>query len=423
MNDQGQSRRGAHLVAGDRGLVAGRLWARLWARGRSRVFQRVIDGIDAGLEYGTIEGRLPDGSTRIVGGRGDGPYAVCRIVSWMALVRLANSGSVGWYVAWSRGEWTSPDPVAIFDLFMRNARSLGGVARAKGIWRIAKRLIHRVNGNSARGAKRNIAAHYDLGNDFYAAWLDETMSYSSALFAAKGEPLESAQRGKIEAIADRLTLSARDSLLEIGCGWGHLANRFAEAGIATTAITLSEEQRVWAAQRYLAEAKPLRYDLIDYRAMTGQFDGIASVEMVEAVGEQYWPQYLDCIARCLKPGGRAAIQYIAIDDAIFADYAASADFIQTYIFPGGMLLSTERFRGLAEERGLEWCNETRFGADYAETLKRWRERFDRAVDEGRLPVGFDKQFRDLWRYYLMYCEGGFRGGGIWVAQVTLIKPA
>ncbi len=421
MTAQQPPQRGAHLLDAERGLVAGSLWSKLWARGQSKVFERIVDAIDKGLEYGTIEGHLPDGTTRIVGGRGEGSYGEITIHSWMTFVRLANSGSVGFYVGWSRGEWSSPDPVKIFDLFMRNARALGGTARAKGIWRIAHRLIHRLNRNSAAGAKRNIAAHYDLGNDFYATWLDDTMSYSSAIFDDRGEGLETAQRRKVAAISERLRLSVGDKLLEIGCGWGHLANEFAERGIDTTAITLSEEQRSWAQGRYLSPDKALHYDLVDYRNMHGQFDGIASVEMVEAVGQSYWPTYLDCIARNLKPGGRAAIQYIAIDEGLFADYAASADFIQTYIFPGGMLLSTERFKALASDRRLSWKDETRFGEDYADTLKHWRDRFELAIEEKRLPVGFDKRFRDLWRYYLMYCEGGFRGGGIWVAQVTLIK--
>lgn len=412
--------RGRHLVGADKGLVAGRLWAKLWSRGQATVFHAVLDRIDAGLEHGILEGHLPDGSVRLLGGRGEGPHAVCELTSWMALVRVANSGSVGWYVAWGRGEWRSPDPVQIFDLFMRNARTLGQSARAQGAFRLAKRMLHALRGNSRVGAKRNIAAHYDLGNDFYAAWLDGTMSYSSAMFEG-GASLESGQRRKIAAIRERVALESGQTLLEIGCGWGALARNFADSGVDVTAITLSDEQKAWAEEHHGADDLPLRFQLTDYRDITGQFDGIASVEMVEAVGQRYWPAYLDCIARCLKPGGRAAIQYIAIDDAIFADYAASADFIQTYIFPGGMLVSTERFRALAAKRGLEWRDERRFGADYARTLKLWRYRFDAAVKKGRLPQGFDRKFIDLWRYYLMYCEGGFNGGGIWVAQVTLVK--
>jgi len=210
-------------------------------------------------------------------------------------------------------------------------------------------------------------------------------------------------------------------ILEIGCGWGYLSRYCAKMGHEVTAITLSPAQKQWAEEAARTEGVSPDYRLCDYRDQTGQFDAIASVEMVEAVGRAYWPAYLDVIARRLKPGGRAAIQYIAIDDAIFEGYAASVDFIQAYIFPGGMLLSENRFRALAEARGLKWERAAYFPLHYAETLKRWRARFDDAAEAERLPPGFDQRFRNLWRYYLMYCEGGFRGGGITVGQVTLVK--
>ena len=250
------------------------------------------------------------------------------------------------------------------------------------------------------------------------------MSYSSALFAdltKRNEPLELAQERKNDAVLDRLALKDGDRLLEIGCGWGALAQRALErADIHYDGLTLSAEQKSWAQAHLPSQA---RIHLTDYRDATGQYDAIASVEMVEAVGQRYWGDYLATIARLLKPGGRAAIQYICIDDALFERYAASADFIQTYIFPGGMLISQSRFRALAEAEGLEWRDARHFGLHYAETLRRWRLRFDAAIDAGTLPPAFDENFVRLWRYYLMYCEGGFRGGGIDVAQVTLVKPA
>ena len=210
-------------------------------------------------------------------------------------------------------------------------------------------------------------------------------------------------------------------MLEIGCGWGGWAEQaMARAAIAYTGLTLSTEQADYARDRLGSGAS---IQLTDYRDAQGRYDAIASIEMVEAVGERYWPAYLAAIHRLLKPGGRAAIQYILIDDALFDRYARSADFIQTYIFPGGMLLSESRFRALAQAQGLEWRDATRFGLHYAQTLRRWRLRFDRAIEEGRLAPSFDQHFVALWRYYLMYCEGGFRGGGIDVAQVTLVKPA
>jgi cyclopropane-fatty-acyl-phospholipid synthase len=410
--------------SGGRGFPGG---GGAWSALKSRMFHRALDRIDAGLDAGAIEAWLPDGSYRILGGRAPGPVAEVDLKSWRALVRLARSGSVGWYRAWEQGEWDSPDPVPLFDLFMRNAVSLDRAARARGIHRVANLLLHRLRRNSPAGARRNIQYHYDLGNEFYALWLDETMSYSSALFQEPIRPDEDlayAQLNKVRTLLSRLDLQPDQHLLEIGCGWGTLTEIAAdEYGVDVTAITLSHRQRAWAERLNACnvEAGRVRIELTDYREVQGRFDAVASVEMVEAVGQRYWPDYLAAIHRVLKPGGRAAIQYILIDDALFDRYAASADFIQTYVFPGGMLLSESRFRALAESTGFEWRDRRAFGLHYAETLARWRARFDAAVDGGQLPAGFDQRFVALWRYYLMYCEGGFRGGGIDVAQVTLVK--
>ena len=388
------------------------------------LFHRLLDRIDRGLESGSLEAILPDGSRRLLGGRAPGAHCEVHLKRWRALLRLAAGGSAGWYRAWAAGEWSSPDPVPLFQLFMANAVALGQVARPRGPVRWIGRMAHWLRRNSRSGSRHNIAYHYDLGNDFYRLWLDEDMHYSSALFldpASRIESLEQAQRRKAAAIVERLELKDGDRLLEIGCGWGGLAEQaMGSAAIAYTGLTLSTEQADYARDRLGSGA---RIDLTDYRDATGQYDAIASVEMVEAVGQRYWPAYVQAIHRLLKPGGRAAIQYILIDDAIFESYARGADFIQTYIFPGGMLMSESRFRALAQEQGLEWRDVRRFGLHYAETLRRWRERFDRAIDEGRLPPAFDQHFVALWRYYLMYCEGGFRGGTIDVAQVTLVKPA
>lgn len=401
--------------------------ARAAARIAAGGFGRILDRIDAGLAEGGIEATLPDGSVRLLGMRRAGPVAVVRLRSWRSLVRLAASGSVGWYKAWELGEWASPDPVPLFDLFMRNAASLGRTARAKGLFRLVNRIAHRLRANDRDRARRNIEAHYDLGNDFYAAWLDASMTYSSAVFAepvSEAEPLEQAQERKVRLLLDRLELKPGDRLLEIGCGWGSLAEIAArDYGAAVTGLTLSPAQKGFAEARLSAAGVGDRAEiaLCDYRDAEGLYDAVASVEMAEAVGEEYWAAYLEAIARRLKPGGRAALQFISIRDELFDDYAASADFIQTYIFPGGMLLSEERFRRIAEGLGLEWRDREGFGVHYAETLRRWRERYDAAVAEARLPAGFDERFHRLWRYYLMYCEGGFRGGGIDVAQVTLVK--
>jgi cyclopropane-fatty-acyl-phospholipid synthase len=412
--------RGRHLVEADHHFSTGNGW---FTRRFSRQIDQMIERIDAGLLDGSIEGHLPGGGVRLVGGRGAGPMAVMHINSWMLFPRLWASGTVGLYRSWAEGEWSSPDPVAIFDLFVRNRQALGDTARPHGLSRIINRLMHALRGNTTLGARRNIAAHYDLGNDFYATWLDATMTYSSAQFIGD-EPLEAAQDRKVRAMLDRLALKPGDRLLEIGCGWGALAEIAArDYGVHVTGITLSDAQKAYADARMAGAglSDQVEIQLCDYRHVSGQFDAIASVEMVEAVGQDYWPAYLDCISQHLKPGGRAAIQYISIAEDAFDAYARNADFIQTYIFPGGMLLSDGKFRTLAESRGLAWQDQRDFGADYAETLKQWRARFDLAVQEGRLPNGFDARFVDLWRFYLMYCEGGFRGGGIDVTQITLVK--
>jgi len=414
-------KRGMHLVRAARWLPSG--MSRLWAWAFAPFGHRVLDRIDAGLEQGRLEAWLPDGSFRVLGARAAGPVCEVHLKDWHALVRLALGGSVGWYQAWDAGEWDSPNPVPLFALFMANGESLGGAARAHGPVRWLARLVHGGRANSRSGSRRNIMAHYDLGNDFYALWLDEGMNYSSALFADAAKPregLEAAQIRKIDAALDRFDLKAGDRLLEIGCGWGALAQRaLARADIRYDGLTLSEEQAQWARSHLPSERAGVH--LTDYRDATGEYDAIASIEMVEAVGQEYWPDYLAAIHRLLKPGGKAVVQYISINDALFERYAASADFIQTYIFPGGMLISQSRFRALAEQAGLEWRSPNSFGQHYATTLRLWRERFDIAVEQGHLPVAFDETFVKLWRYYLMYCEGGFAGGGIDVAQVTLVR--
>ena len=413
------STRGEHLLLGDRGFATG---GGVIARLATPAFTKLIDEIDRKLVSGGIDAILPDGSRRRLGFHGPGVEATIRLDSWLGVVRLVTSGSVGWYKAWTLGEWSSRDPVALFELFSANAASLGDTGRAKGPFRWVNAVAHRLRDNAPRTAKKNIAAHYDLGNDFYSAWLDETMTYSSARFASADEPLEAAQRRKIELLLDRLDLKPGDRLLEIGCGWGSLAMAAAERGAEVVGLTLSREQQGWAQAR-VADAglsDRIQIRLQDYRDTKEQFDAVASVEMVEAVGQRWWPAYLDCIARNLKPGGRAALQFIAMRDDLFDRYARNPDFIQTYIFPGGMLVDEPRFAALAKERGLAWQDRDGFALDYANTLHQWRERYDDAVGRGALS-GFGEAFHQLWRYYLMYCEGGFRGGAIDVAQVTLAR--
>ena len=411
--------RGEHLIQADRGFaVGGGVIARIVAP----AFAKVLDELDERLAKGGVEAILPDGLERRIGFRAPGPSAIVHLQSWMALVRLATSGSVGWYKAWALAEWSSPNPVALFELFTANAVALGDSARAKGPFRWINALAHRLRDNAPGKARANVAAHYDLGNDFYAAWLDSTMTYSCARFAAPDQSLEAAQLRKIALLIDRLELKPGQRLLDIGCGWGSLAIEAARRGVAVVGLTLSEEQKAWADAK-VAEAgfaDRIEIRLQDYREIAEQFDAVASVEMVEAVGMRWWGAYLDSIARNLQPGGRAALQFISIDHRLFDRYAASADFIQTYIFPGGMLLDEPRFAALAKERGLSWDGRDAFGANYAETLRRWRSRYDAAVARRELD-GFGESFHQLWRYYLMYCEGGFRGRSLDVAQVTMVR--
>lgn len=384
------------------------------------IFQRQLDRLDRGIAEGSIELRLPDGRTRLLGGRGSGPAAIVDLRSWRALLRLALGGSSGWYEGWAVGEWASPDPVQLFALFSRNRAGLATPARATGPWLLSKRLWHWLRRNHRGGSRRNIQFHYDLGNDFYRPWLDGGMTYSSALFADPAQSLEDAQTAKLRAMLDRTGTIPGETVLEIGCGWGSFAELALRQGRHVHGITLSTEQKAWAEAR-TAGLDGASFALTDYRDVTGQYDAVVSIEMAEAVGRQYWPAYIASIARALKPGGRAALQVITFDDALFDGYANNVDFIQRYVFPGGLLIRESEFRRLAASHGLDWHDQLGFGLDYADTLKRWRENFDAAAAAGLLPAQFDASFVALWRYYLMYCEGGFRGGGIDVIQATLIK--
>ena len=286
------------------------------------------------------------------------------------------------------------------------------------------RWLHRRNANSRDRARANIAAHYDLGNNFYAQWLDETLTYSSAIFERGDQPLAEAQRNKYRRVLSLLAPKPDAHLLEIGCGWGQFACLAAkEAGARVTGITLSREQFDFARRRVFEEglAHRISIELRDYRDVQGHFDGIASIEMIEAVGEEYWPAYFAKIAESLEPGARAAIQAITIDEALFPRYRRSADFIQKYVFPGGMLPSNEALRAVSERAGLKWMGGDGFGVHYADTLAAWRRRFLTAWD-CIAAQGFDERFKRLWTYYLAYCEGGFRARNIDVRQLVFAKP-
>lgn len=412
--DMPTSRRGERLLVSDRRLALGGGIAGRLARRRA---EAVVARIDAGLATGSLDATLPDGRRRLLGGRAPGPAAAIELVNWWPVVRLMLGGSAGFARAHFDGDWTSPDPTAIFELFVANRTTLGTTARARGATRLVNRLVRAAE---SRGpTRRNVAFHYDLGNDFYAAWLDPTLTYSSALFDG-AEGLEAAQVAKIRALLDAVGVRRGDRLLEIGCGWGGLAQIAArDYGAVVHGITLSAEQLAYARAR----VPQASFELTDYRDVSGAYDHVVSVEMVEAVGERHWATFMDVVRRALRPGGRAGLQVITIADDVFDAYRRSTDFIQAYIFPGGMLPSPSRLRGAAEAAGFGWGAARWFGPDYARTLALWRERFDAAIADGRLPPGFDDRFVQLWRYYLMYCEGGFRGGGLDVVQVVLTTPS
>ena len=417
------SRRGDRVLASDRRLaLGGGLPGRL-ARGRA---EAVVARIDRGLAAGSLDATLPDGRRLLLGGRGPGPAATIVLHNWKPVIRLMLGGSAGFARAHFDGDWTSPDPTLIFELFVANRATLGSAARAQGITRLLNRLIRAWEERGKAAARRNIAFHYDLGNDFYAAWLDPTMTYSSAVFAGPDVSLEAAQVAKIRRLLDAVGVRPGDRLLEIGCGWGGLAEIAArDYGATIHGITLSDAQLQAARARIAAAGLSDRasFALCDYRdlAADGRYDHVVSVEMFEAIGERNWRGFMAVVAGVLRPGGRAGLQVITIADDVFDAYRRSTDFIQAYVFPGGMLPSPSRLRGAAGSAGLRVVDDHWFGLDYARTLKLWRDRFDAAVADGRLPPGFDDRFVQLWRYYLMYCEGGFRGRGLDVVQMVLAR--
>jgi cyclopropane-fatty-acyl-phospholipid synthase len=319
--------------------------------------------------------------------------------------------------------WDSPNVTAFLQFFLRNGEALQDKLRGIPGARFVSRLGHMLRRNSKRGSKRNIEYHYDLGNSFYRRWLDPTMTYSSARFEHPGQDLSEAQINKYRSLAERIDLKPEHHLLEIGSGWGGFAEYAAsEIGCRVTGITISKEQLAFARERMerkqLSHKVDIRYQ--DYRDVDEKFDRIASIEMFEAVGEEYWPDYFGKIRQCLKPGGKAGLQIITIADRSFASYRKRADFIQRYIFPGGMLPSPTALRQQVAQAGLTWAGNLEFGLDYAETLKLWRERF-RAAWPDISAQGFDERFRRMWEYYLSYCEAGFRAGNIDVTQLTLAR--
>ncbi|MCG6939752.1 MAG: cyclopropane-fatty-acyl-phospholipid synthase family protein [Thiohalocapsa sp.] len=354
-----------------------------------------------------------------------GPSGEIRLLKPVSFARrIATRGHVGLGESYMAGDWDSPDVTALLHCLAANQHALVEVFEGSWLNRVASLFRHRRRANTKAGSRRNIEAHYDLGNAFYRLWLDPSMTYSAAVFEREAdtpeETLAQAQHNKYRRLLGLLEATPGQHLLEVGCGWGGFARTAASAGLAVTGITLSREQLAWAetAVAGSALAERLAFRLQDYRDVTERFDHIVSIEMFEAVGEAYWPAYMAMLKRCLKPGGRAALQVITIADSEFDGYKASPDFIQHYIFPGGMLPTVGRFDAAAAEAGLGVVARSFHGLDYARTLAAWRERFETELPAVRA-LGYDERFIRMWRYYLSYCEAGFRDRRIDVMQVAL----
>ena len=375
---------------------------------------------------GRLTLRFPDGLQRRLEGRLAGPEAVLEIRSYRFAGRVLRGGDIGFAEGYMAGEWDSPDLALLLQSLADNYDHLRRLFDGNPLVNAAHWLGHRLARNTRRGSRRNIHAHYDLGNAFYASWLDETMTYSSARFDRPSQPLAEAQTAKYVALAEQMGLRSGHSVLEIGCGWGGFAEFAArDVGAAVTGITISREQYDFARRRLFEAglADRAAIQLVDYRDIEGRFDRVASIEMVEAVGREYWPTYFRKIRSVLRPGGIAGLQVITIRDDLFDDYEARTDFIQKYIFPGGTLPSVKELAPVVSAAGLEWRGAERFGQDYARTLSCWSRSFEAAWPGiRRVGPGFDERFRRLWRFYLAYCEAGFRSGRTDVVQLTLQRP-
>ena len=388
---------------------------------RERRIAVVLKRAFGSTAHGRLQVEFPTGASVTVGG-GTGRAARLKLASFRPVWRLLTRGSLGLAESYMRAEIATPDLCAVLRFLNMNYDSVqsasGGVSkvRSSDIW------WHRRRKNTRRGSRRNISAHYDLGNNFYGLWLDYGMTYSSGIFRVQDATLEAAQEEKYRVVLDALNLRTGMSMLEIGFGWGGLAERAARKGAKVTGLTLSKEQLNYARERLsaagLADRGHLRLE--DYRDCSGAFDCIASIEMIEAVGEAHWPRYFETLAGRLKPGGQAVIQSITIDERYFDAYRQQADFIQRYIFPGGMLPTVGRLRDEAARAGLKFETIVHFGSSYAETLRNWRSRFqDRWPEIERL--GFDDRFKRMWIYYLTYCEVGFDCGDVDVGIFRLTK--
>ena len=376
------------------------------------------------LTVGSLTLTLPDGSVQRLG-HPDGPHASMKLHNWNVCAAALKSGDIGFAETFIAGDWTTPNLTALLELMIANRREVEDVIYGTWLGRLAYRIKHLLNRNSKANSRKNIHAHYDLGNAFYELWLDETMNYSSAWFEHPEQSLPDAQHAKVRRALRMAGVQPGDRVLEIGCGWGALAEKaVTEFEASLVGVTLSTEQLAWAQARMAGlgeDGKAADLRLQDYRDIPdAPFDAICSIEMIEAVGREYWPTYFQTVQRLLKPGGKACIQSIVIDDEHFERYVKGTDFIQQYIFPGGCLPCPSEFRAQANAAGLEVVDEFSIGPDYARTLALWREKFLHE-QERVLQLGFDQKFMRIWEFYLAYCEAAFSGRSIDVVQYTLKK--
>jgi cyclopropane-fatty-acyl-phospholipid synthase len=381
------------------------------ARRRDRLILRVCQAATRHVRSGSITLTLPSGEMARLGQNQGGPEAALTFTNLKIFWKALRRGSIGFAEAYMAGDVTSPDLGRVFRFFLANKSALNSAGRGHFRVRLQDKIWHRLRNNTRTGSRRNIAAHYDLGNAFYTPWLDASMTYSSALYVEPKQNLEAAQQHKLDAIVAALDIKPGQRVLEIGCGWGALSERLAREGCHVTAVTVSEEQLAFARARIsdAGLADRAQIEFCDYRDLQGQYDRIVSIEMIEAVGEKHWPSYFAALSRHLVPGGHAIIQAITISPEIFANYRAKADFIQRFIFPGGMLPTEAEMAGHGDAAGLRYAALRTFGDSYAETLRAWRVRFD-AAWPALTRLGFDERFRRMWIYYLSYCEAGFDHG-------------
>jgi cyclopropane-fatty-acyl-phospholipid synthase len=384
---------------------------------------RLALGFGSRLRRGTLDVTLPDRRVIRLGGLEPGPAAAMRLHNYSFASRLLKGGDIGIAEAYLSGDWDTPDLTQFLYLFCVNHDLIKAMLGDKPLMRFMQIVQHWFNRNTKRQARRNILAHYDIGNAFYSAWLDPSMTYSSALYEEHAQDLTAAQTNKYRRLAEAIDLQPEQTLLEIGCGWGGFAEYVAKTfGAKVVGLTISTEQRDFAQKRIQDAGLNERVEikLQDYRDERDHYDRIASIEMIEAVGEQFWPKYFSQLRDRLLPGGLAGIQAITIQDSIFQSYRREVDFIQRYVFPGGMLPSPQVLKTLGDRFGLPVIRERIFGQDYAKTLAIWRNNF-RAAWPNLSPLGFDDRFRRLWEYYLSYCEAGFLSGNIDVRQVVFAK--